>query len=33
MNTDEWKGMKYTTFCSGMAKDVYLIQRIEDSNL
>lgn len=33
LNTDEWKGMKFTTFRSGMAKGVYLIQRIEDGNI
>ena len=27
LNTDEWMGMKFATFRSGMAKGVYLIQR------
>ena len=27
LNLDEWKGMKFATFRSGMAKGVYLIQR------
>lgn len=27
LNTDEWKGMKFTTFRSGMAKGIYIVER------